>query len=390
MSKAHKKALFLVIFTIATVLTYLRAIPQVSLTERAVVVGLGIDITEGGYKLTAQIINPQSKGQGGSEGASDGYGIVSGEGETLADAIGTIAQKTGLTVSLSQCNMIVLGDSAMKTLKFPAVNYLVQSYAVPELAIIAVTKGSAEKLFKTNPVLTTLSSFQLQQTLHSATDNSEILSTNIKDFFDGYLSKTGIAPVVYVEAKEVDKESVDKASEGGGDNYYEYDYTKVALFSPGKNALLLDPDDTNSINYMRYTLKRGGETITLDDVAYHLTISGKNFKDDAVVSDGQAVYSAGLKLKMYINEADDVTGCFSISEIPESVVERIAGEVGAKIEKKIVDTFEKCRGEGYDVYGLYDKFYSMAYSDWKNVPSDGDYLDKIRFEIKISVSIVKK
>ena len=78
MSKAHKKALFLVIFTIATVLTYLRAIPQVSLTERAVVVGLGIDITEGGYKLTAQIINPQSKGQGGSEGASDGYGIVSG------------------------------------------------------------------------------------------------------------------------------------------------------------------------------------------------------------------------------------------------------------------------------------------------------------------------
>lgn len=46
MSRNHKKAIiaFLIVFAVA--LCYLRAVPETALSERAIVVGLGIDKTE--------------------------------------------------------------------------------------------------------------------------------------------------------------------------------------------------------------------------------------------------------------------------------------------------------------------------------------------------------
>lgn len=99
---------------------------------------------------------------------------------------------------------------------FPSVNYLVQTYAVPELAIIAVAENSAAELLKTRPVMTTLSALQMQQTLHSATDDASIISTNVKDFFNGYLSRTGVANVVSISAKRLTKTTSIKARAKAG------------------------------------------------------------------------------------------------------------------------------------------------------------------------------
>lgn len=157
---------------------------------------------------------------------------------------------------------------------FPSVNYLVQTYAVPELAIIAVAESSAAELLKTKPVMTTLSALQMQQTLHSATDDASIISTNVKDFFNGYLSRTGVANVVSISAKKIDKNDVDKGSGESGD-VYEYDYSKLALFINGKSAMLLEKDDTVAINYMKYNLKKGGETVSVDGEIFGLQITSK-------------------------------------------------------------------------------------------------------------------
>lgn len=273
MSRNHKKAIiaFLIVFAVA--LCYLRAVPETALSERAIVVGLGIDKTEKGYAVSCEIINPKSQ-SGGGQGESDGFALISGTGKTLDAAIGEISQKTGLKVSLSQCNLIVLGNMFLTEQTFPSVNYLVQTYAVPELAIIAVAENSAAELLKTKPVMTTLSALQMQKTLHSATDDASIISTNVKDFFNGYLSRTGVANVVSISAKKIDKNDVDKGSGESGD-VYEYDYSKLALFINGKSAMLLEKDDTVAINYMKYDLKKGGETVSVDGEIFGLQITSK-------------------------------------------------------------------------------------------------------------------
>lgn len=376
------------LIVIAAILIYLRIVPETSLSERAIVVGIGIDAAEEGYGVSVEIINPKSQ-SGGGQGESDGFALVEGKGKTLDAALGEIAQKTGLKVSLSQCNLIVLGNKFVGEEALPSVNYLVQTYAVPELAIIAVAETDANELLKTKPVMTTLSALQMQQTLHSATDDSSIISTNLKDFFKGYLSRAGVANVVRIGAKKVNKNDVDKGT-GGEDDIYEYDYSRLVLFKEGKDAVLLEKDDTVAINYVKYDLKRGGETVSVDGVTYGLQITGKKTKIKTSVDNGNPVCSLDVEIKTYVSEVDGLGNYFSVDSVPKEVTEKIAAAAKAEVERKIVATFEKCRALGFDVYELFDVFYEKNYGDFKNENPDGDYLNRMRLSVNAKIKVVKK
>ena len=388
MSRNHKKAIiaFLIVFAVA--LCHLRVVPETALSERAIVVGLGIDKTEKGYVVSCEIINPKSQ-SGGGQGESDGFALMSGTGKTLDAAIGEISQKTGLKVSLSQCNLIVLGNMFLTEQTFPSVNYLVQAFSVPELAIIAVAENSAAELLKTKPVMTTLSALQMQRTLHSATDDASIISTNVKDFFNGYLSRTGVANVVSISAKKIDKNDVDKGS-GEEKDVYEYDYSKLALFINGKSAMLLEKDDTVAINYMKYDLKKGGETVSVDGEIFGLQITSKKTKYKSKVYGGEPSVIADVEIKARILEKDGLGKYFSVDEIPEWLTEKIVAAMKEVVEKKIVATFEKCKARGVDVYELFDKLYEKSFKDFKNESPNGDYLNRIRLIVNAKISVVKK
>lgn len=388
MTLGRKKAIVVFLILCAFILAYLRAVPETSLSERAIVVGLGIDKTEDGYEVTTEIINPKSQ-SGGGLGESDGFALISGTGETVDSALGVIAQKTGLKVSLSQCNLVILGSMFMKERVFPSLNYLVQTYSVPELAIIATAENSAKELLTTKPVMTTLSALQMQRTLHSATDDASIISTNVKDFFKGYLSKSGIANVVRISAKKVDKTTVDKGTQSSGD-VYEYDFSRLVVFAKNRDATLLDKDDTVAINYMKYDLKRGGEIVEAEGKTYSLQITSKKTKTRSKVSGGVPEVLAEVDIKATIKETDGLGNYFAIDEIPSRVTEKIENALKKAVEKKMMTTYEKCKTLGIDIYELFDVLYENNYKDFKRMADDVNYLEKIRFIVNAKISVVKK
>lgn len=388
MTLGRKKAIVVFLILCAFILAYLRAVPETSLSERAIVVGLGIDKTEDCYEVTTEIINPKSQ-SGGGLGESDGFALISGTGETVDSALGVIAQKTGLKVSLSQCNLVILGSMFMKERVFPSLNYLVQTYSVPELAIIATAENSAKELLTTKPVMTTLSALQMQRTLHSATDDASIISTNVKDFFKGYLSKSGIANVVRISAKKVDKTTVDKGTQSSGD-VYEYDFSRLVVFAKNRDAMLLDKDDTVAINYMKYDLKRGGEIVEAEGKTYSLQITSKKTKTRSKVSGGVPEVLAEVDIKATIKETDGLGNYFAIDEIPSRVTEKIENALKKAVEKKMMTTYEKCKTLGIDIYELFDVLYENNYKDFKRMADDVNYLEKIRFIVNAKISVVKK
>lgn len=94
MSRNHKKAIiaFLIVFAVA--LCYLRAVPETALSERAIVVGLGIDKTEKGYAVSCEIINPKSQ-SGGGQGESDGFALLPEQGKLLMPQSARFRKKRG-------------------------------------------------------------------------------------------------------------------------------------------------------------------------------------------------------------------------------------------------------------------------------------------------------
>ncbi|MEG2454531.1 MAG: hypothetical protein RSB20_06660, partial [Clostridia bacterium] len=147
MSKTLKKRMLVLLISISLLIIFARTVPQVSLIERAVVVGMGIDFENGKYSVSTQIINPIHGSQSGSSG--DSYGIVCAEALTLSEAIDKIAQKTGLIVSLSQCNVLILGKGVISEQAFPSLSDLVKNWQIPEQAVLVATDEKAVDILRT-------------------------------------------------------------------------------------------------------------------------------------------------------------------------------------------------------------------------------------------------
>lgn len=390
MSKAHKRKILWILLFSAALIFYVRTVPQVSLSERAIVVGLGIDYeAEKGYTLTAQIINPIKQGQTG--GASDSYGIVDATADTLAVAIGLISEKTGLTVSLSQCNVLILGKSLLQTDIFPSVNYLVQTFQIPEQAILSATDTTAGELLRAKPVLTSISSFYLQQTLTTLEENETVLTTDIKDFAGKYLAENGAPTMAFITLRDLPAEDSggQTAESGGQEKYTEFQYEKSVIFSEGKLPFVLSADDTESINFVLHKLKEGGETVVVDGRTYTVTLTNKKYSDKAELIDGRLRYKAKLKMKYYVSEVKNLGGYVSVEDIPDETIGKIEAAVKAQIEEKILATYDKCKAGGYDVYGIYGAAYAAEGVKWKKIAA-ANYFDIIDFIINADVKVTRK
>ena len=84
-----------------------KMIPSEELTVRSMAVGLGIDVTEDNkYIVTAQILSSN-----GSQTMGNGTRVVRGQGESLTDALQEITEITSKTLTVTHCNVLVLGKS---------------------------------------------------------------------------------------------------------------------------------------------------------------------------------------------------------------------------------------------------------------------------------------
>lgn len=373
----------------AAMIFYVRTIPQISLSERAIVIGLGIDFDEEkGYTMTAQIINTIKQGPTG--GASDSYGIVEATADTMAVALGMIAEKTGLNVSLSQCNVLILGKSLLETDVFPNINYLLQIFQIPEQSVLAATDTAAGELLRAKPVLAPMSSFYLQQTLTTMNENEGVLNTDVKDFSGVYLADNGAPSIAMITKRELPPADVGgQTAESSSDKYYEFDYGKCVVFSKGKTPFILDNEDTESVNFILRKLKQGGETVKVGDYVYTVALTSKKYKSKAKFENGRLNYSGELKIKYYISEVKNMGVYNSVEDIPDGTIAEIEKEIKRQIENRIRNTYEKTAAQGFDVFGVYGAAYSAEGVKWKNA-AEGNYFDLIDFNIAAEIKVTRK
>ncbi|MEG2456190.1 MAG: Ger(x)C family spore germination C-terminal domain-containing protein [Clostridia bacterium] len=388
MSKTLKKRMLVLLISISLLIIFARTVPQVSLIERAVVVGMGIDFENGKYSVSTQIINPIHGSQSGSSG--DSYGIVCAEALTLSEAIDKIAQKTGLIVSLSQCNVLILGKGVISEQAFPSLSDLVKNWQIPEQAVLVATDEKAVDILRTKLITESINSFQIQQALLAHSDMVTSLTTTIKEFILSYISYSETSVISYITKKPVDEHNISAPS--GGDSkqkYEEFDFTKTILFSPKKAALILEPEDTQSINFMLKTIKKGSISIEYENEIFNLCYASKKYTKKTNLENGRAKINGKIKVKFTINEVDNLKKFFSTTDISEKNVDQLEKLAAEQIKQQIMKTYNKCKDNKYDVFCLYDILYSNEGLKWKNMAKE-DYLQQIDLNIEVDVKVVRR
>ncbi len=98
----------------------------VDIQKTALVLAAGIDRTEEGFALTAQIAVP--KGTDRTTGGTSSVEIE-GSGETVSECLADLYAKTGWVPKLVFCDLVILGESAVREDTFDCLDYFLQVLA---------------------------------------------------------------------------------------------------------------------------------------------------------------------------------------------------------------------------------------------------------------------
>ena len=178
--------------------------------------GLGIAAGEDGFAVSAELAVMTSEA-GGSPSAN--YAVLTEKGATVSEAVERISQKAGLIVSLSHCNVLVLTKEALLAEGERLFAPLVQTYSLPEQAILTATTGAPADILSARLATASAPSFYIQQLLSEGLSTEGMPLVSVKDFAARLLSPSACVCLPVVEVREAERQP--QLPEGEGEGYSE-------------------------------------------------------------------------------------------------------------------------------------------------------------------------
>lgn len=364
---------------------------QPHLNERALSTSLGIDKTDKGYLISTQIVSPSSSaGSNSSSGgtASNGYVMVYAEGSTISEALKEIEKKVGKTISLSHCNLIILNRNMLDEGVLPALDYLVSSWQVPDLALIAVADTDALSLQKSVPITGTTSSFQLQQSLIALGRSVQVYSNKLKDFLTDYYSISHASVLPLIKVEEVAKDD-SQPQPPQGTVYSNFLYTRSVAVSKNQPHLECDDTDTISVNLMTVTdIKRGNCIIKKDEYIYDFTVEEVQTKWKCKISEGRGKADVAVDATFKLIETSPLRSLNSVSQEDKSLLAALESMLGEYYTNCVLATYEKLKSANIDAYKLNNKFYSSCGQKWLTLTNASAPLENIDFNVSFKTKII--
>ncbi len=156
----------------------------VDIQKTAIILAAGIDRTDEGFHLTAQIAVPK-----GSDRNSCGTASINieGDGKTVSDCVTQIYSKTGWVPKLIFCNLILIGEETAKEDVFDGLDFFLRNEYMQDSCTVAVCEGTAKDMLTSTSALDDTSSQSIEKIFSDATQKSGTnVKNTLKDFSIGY------------------------------------------------------------------------------------------------------------------------------------------------------------------------------------------------------------
>lgn len=207
----RKAKFFIIIFAIIFINFLTLDFLLIDIEKTALIVAIGIDKTESGYEVTAQIAVPEATNQSTKSNES----VIYAKGNTLYDAVSDIGSRTGWYPKLSFCNLIIIGNSVLEENVMGVVDFFVRSYKVEDSAILCASEKTAKEVLLSISPLDNISSFALSKIfVRDHNSASSVLTTTVKNFAKFYYSPcaSGYMPIIKMIDTEDKGDNTSQAS----------------------------------------------------------------------------------------------------------------------------------------------------------------------------------
>lgn len=376
-----------IIIVFAILLFFTHDFGLIDIEHTAIIVAMGVDKTDDEYEISTKIAIPQAT----TQNVSNSDSLISAKGKTIAEALDKVAINTGWYPLFAFCNLIILGENTLEGDVMDTVNFFIRTDRVPDSATVCACEGTAKDLLSTNTPLDSVSSFALQKILQQDYAKIDrIANVNVKQFAEEILSKSEIGYLPYVAAVKSGEKSESgssggsggsgsnggqgekgQESEGKGNERSVYDASNTVVFSKGRKAFFLNPEETLMFNLKS---KNSIDTfIELDEVNYEDKItpvlveienSKKEYRFE--FDGGKPVYN--IKMNFYCrivsaNANAPVSELYPSAKVPDNVLEMT--------EKKIKDTltslYKKSQLGSCDLFEIKNDLYKYHYKKYDSL-----------------------
>lgn len=343
-----------------------------SLTQSALVIGLGIERTESTFTVsTLSVI--VSGGSGGDN--QQNYAVYSAEGATISEGLDRISQKMGLMVSLSHCNVVVLSPSVFDTDHALLFDPLISAYSLPEQAAVTSTEQPPSDVLAARIGTTVASTYFVQATLLQNLGGDGIALVTVKDFLAHSLSRSASMNIPLIDIKEMEHQPESQQGESSGN--YEFFMNRNLVVHGGDYFVLEEDLAQVTTMLVRKNDVLGRLSVTLPDgEAVEFRVLDVSPKTEA---DGMNV-TATLEVSVSFLEAQNTSG----GKITPSddLVKRAAEQAANDLRERLYECHALSLEKDADFLQLQNAVYKKAgYTLPENCLGD------IGFSCSVSVTV---
>lgn len=332
-------------------------------SQRSIIVGLGIDGAEGKILATAEVISP---GNGGEQVGTFSK-TVTARGNSIAQAIKNIAEKTGKEASLGQCLLLVLGQEYFSSVKFDdVIEYFIKSDSFRESAVVCCCEGSAENLLNKGDALTQSVSLSLVNAMLDQAEKIGVSTGNLLKFArsQAELHKSGFLNYVkFTPSQNSDSQNPDEEQ-----GYFVY--KQAVVFRDYEYLCRLNEDEAKG--FYLFEQSAVGESFVSDATEHKLTLNVNDKSVSHKLQDGVIELSVKLSLNLARTDSADESGAFSYKEknfIPDEALQD-AKQQAYKLAQAFLD---KQREYDFDLIDLHETIrQKQGSSDYLSALPTGD------------------
>ncbi len=393
-------AIFLLIFLPQSISTA----SQVQITS--IVSGLGVDKSEKGLEVSAQIIIPEP-----STSYSPKTVVASAEGKNLVEAISNIELKVGQTLGLAHCYVIILGDDLFSENVPDELDYLMRSNIMGNNSALVHTSGKAKELLKISSQLSESDVNNLQNIAKFNKENYSSSNTSLIDLFNDYLSPAGCSLVGTIDTEDSSSQSNESSSggENSGQPEGEGQSETSGATSTNSKAVLKNDGSAIVVKHGKKLLNLTKEQIIkfnwLDPSTQKGIVEIENYSDENLKNATLSIKKISKKIKFIpkiINNAPILDVHINLESRIESIKDEqgkiytshknfynasLMNAISDKIKIEISEALQIAKQNNFDIWNLYNIFNTHNSQKWKKYLSSLENSDNYMQNLEISVDV---
>lgn len=357
------------------------------LNDLAITSAIGIDKSDNGYKVTAQVVNTQKEGTDNNSSSDPKIIVYEHTSKTVQEAVRYMVLESPKRLYPNHMQVIIISEDVAKDGILGSLDLFFRDSELQKNFYVLISKDvSANQILKTLTPADSIVSSNIKKSLES--DSSYLGITELvtyDELINTYLNpnKEISLPSVTLKGKKKGSDKIDNIEQS--DSSTKVVLSQMAIFKDDKMIGYLDDKQSIALSFIKG--KINNTIIKYKCNGGYVVVETTNSKSSINVDN-----KGNFRIKISGDAAINEVSC-DINLENDNSISKINKQVNKEIKKNVNNTIKYVKNNyNSDIFNFLDILYKNQYSLYKKISNDW-YKDKFKdskIDIDVDIKVVEK